>query len=111
MTRARLRAAVPWERRPYRVYRRRIRKPLDCRSRLCLRDMELKVRKKKSGRRVRKMRRETVKLVRSAKALGRRSKMLLMLTTDLVAIPLALWTALTLRFGTISHPVEFSQLL
>jgi FlaA1/EpsC-like NDP-sugar epimerase len=57
------------------------------------------------------MRRETVKLVRSAKALGRRSKKLLMLTADLVGIPLALWTALALRFGTVDHGVESAQLL
>jgi FlaA1/EpsC-like NDP-sugar epimerase len=69
------------------------------------------VRKKRTGRRARKMRRETARLVRSAKVLGRRSKVLLMLAADMVAIPLALWTALALRFGTIEHGVAAASLL
>jgi FlaA1/EpsC-like NDP-sugar epimerase len=39
-------------------------------------------------------------MVRNARFLGRRSKQLVMLTADLIALPAALWTALMLRFGT-----------
>jgi FlaA1/EpsC-like NDP-sugar epimerase len=41
-----------------------------------------------------------------ASQLERRSKQLLMLAVDLVAIPLALWTAITLRFGTFDNPLS-----
>jgi FlaA1/EpsC-like NDP-sugar epimerase len=50
-------------------------------------------------------------MVRSARYLGRRSKKLLMLLTDAVAMPAALWTALTLRFGTVDHPVPVAEWL
>jgi FlaA1/EpsC-like NDP-sugar epimerase len=46
------------------------------------------------------MRRRTAHLVRSAKFLGRRSKQLLMVLADVVAMPAALWTALMLHVGT-----------
>ena len=40
-----------------------------------------------------------------ASQLQRRSKQLLILMVDIVAIPVALWTAITLRFGTPDHPL------
>jgi FlaA1/EpsC-like NDP-sugar epimerase len=43
------------------------------------------------------MRRKTTRLVRSARYLGRRSKQFIMLGFDILALPLALWTALQLR--------------
>jgi FlaA1/EpsC-like NDP-sugar epimerase len=46
------------------------------------------------------MRRWTAQLVRNAKVLGRRSKQLLMILADAVAMPAALWTALMLQAGT-----------
>ena len=49
------------------------------------------------------VRRRTAKLVRNARYLGRRSKQAIMLLSDLAAIPAALWTALTLRTGTLDH--------
>jgi FlaA1/EpsC-like NDP-sugar epimerase len=45
------------------------------------------------------MRRKTVQIVRNARFLERRSKQLVMLLADAVAMPAALWTALTLRYG------------
>jgi UDP-N-acetylglucosamine 4,6-dehydratase len=44
--------------------------------------------------------RKGVRLIRTAKHLGRVSKQLVMLAADLVAIPAALWTAITLRTGS-----------
>jgi FlaA1/EpsC-like NDP-sugar epimerase len=45
------------------------------------------------------MRRRTAHLVRSAKFLERRSKQLMMLIADFVAMPAALWTAFLLKHG------------
>jgi FlaA1/EpsC-like NDP-sugar epimerase len=44
-----------------------------------------------------------VRFVRSAKGLSRQFKQLVMLVADLAAIPAALWSAYTLRFGTPFH--------
>jgi FlaA1/EpsC-like NDP-sugar epimerase len=52
------------------------------------------------GVRGRAMRRKTFKLVRDVLRMRRGSKRALVLLADAVAIPLALWTAMTLRFGT-----------
>jgi len=49
------------------------------------------------------MRRKAVRLVRSARILGRRSKQLLMLVADSVAMPAALWTAFVLRNGSVDQ--------
>jgi FlaA1/EpsC-like NDP-sugar epimerase len=57
------------------------------------------------------VRRKTARLVRSAKILGRRSKQMLMLLADVIAIPAALWTAFTLRFGTLEHDLVATQAL
>jgi FlaA1/EpsC-like NDP-sugar epimerase len=54
-------------------------------------------------RRVRAVERKTVNLVRSALVLGRRSKQLIMVLADTLALPAALWTAFTLRYGSFSH--------
>jgi FlaA1/EpsC-like NDP-sugar epimerase len=73
--------------------------------------MDFHVRKRDKSYRPRKLRRETVKLVRSAKFLGRRSKKSIMLGVDFIALPLALWTAFTLRFGSVNHGVESAHIL
>ncbi len=62
--------------------------------------------KKSKKRRPRAVRRRTVKIVRSARYLGRRSKQLIMLMADFIAIPAAFFTALTLRFGTFDHDLD-----
>jgi FlaA1/EpsC-like NDP-sugar epimerase len=49
------------------------------------------------------MRRRTFRLVRNILRMGRGPKRSLILLSDLFAIPLALWTAMTLRFGTPYH--------
>ena len=49
------------------------------------------------------MRRKTARLVSGAKQLGRRSKQLLMVMADVVALPAALWTAVSLRMGAVDH--------
>ena len=54
-------------------------------------------------RRVRAVERKTVNLVRSALVLGRGSKQLIMVLADTLALPAALWTAFTLRYGSFSH--------
>ncbi|HTU65169.1 MAG TPA: hypothetical protein VMF52_04425, partial [Steroidobacteraceae bacterium] len=46
-----------------------------------------------------KMGRQSARLIRSARHLGRQSKQLIMLAADVVAIPAALWTAIFLRTG------------
>jgi FlaA1/EpsC-like NDP-sugar epimerase len=46
------------------------------------------------------VRKKSVYLVRSLRRLTRRSKQILMVVADLVAIPAALWTALALKYGT-----------
>src|SRR5215510_2614669 len=45
------------------------------------------------------MRRKTVNFIRTARHMRRRNKQLIMLLCDLVAIPGALWTAISLRNG------------
>ena len=57
------------------------------------------------------MRRKTVRLVRSARFLGRRSKQLVMLLADVVAMPAALFTALMLRYGVFQHDISTSNWL
>jgi FlaA1/EpsC-like NDP-sugar epimerase len=57
------------------------------------------------------MRRKTVRLVRSARILGRRSKQLLMLIADAVAMPAALWTAFALRNGSFDQGFSASPWL
>jgi len=57
------------------------------------------------------MRRKTAHFVRSAKFLGRRSKQLLMVLADCIAMPLALWTALLLHAGTASSGFEANDWL
>jgi FlaA1/EpsC-like NDP-sugar epimerase len=57
------------------------------------------------------MRRRTAHLVRSAKVLGRRSKQLMVLLADLVAMPAALWTAFLLRDGVQAAMSADNQLL
>src|SRR5687768_6898147 len=56
-------------------------------------------------RRHRAVRRKTVQFSRSVRFLGRRSKQMLIAAVDMVALPAALWTAITLRLGTPFHPV------
>jgi FlaA1/EpsC-like NDP-sugar epimerase len=65
-------------------------------------------RKRTKGRIVR---RNTARIVRSARQLERRSKQLLTVLVDLFAIPAALWTAVTLRYGTFVHPAALSPWL
>jgi FlaA1/EpsC-like NDP-sugar epimerase len=57
------------------------------------------------------MRQRTVRLVRSARYLGRRSKQLLMIASDLAAMPAALWTAFVLKYGSIVHDTPGSHWL
>jgi FlaA1/EpsC-like NDP-sugar epimerase len=54
------------------------------------------------------MRRKTVHLVRSARFLGRRSKQLVMVLADVIAMPAALFSALTLRYGGFAHDISAS---
>lgn len=54
------------------------------------------------------MRRRTAHLVRSARFMGRRAKQGLMLLADVIAMPAALWTALTLHAGTAGHQFDVS---
>ena len=49
--------------------------------------------------------------LRGARQLKRSSKQLLMLLSDAVAMPAALWTAFTLRYGTFDHAVADSTWL
>src|SRR5690348_7678534 len=51
------------------------------------------------------MRRRTLRLMRNVRFLGRRTKQIIMVFSDCVAIPAALWTALILRHGTIEAAV------
>jgi FlaA1/EpsC-like NDP-sugar epimerase len=62
-------------------------------------------------RRSRAFRRKTVQMVRNARYLGRRSKQLVMLLADSIAMPAAFWTALTLRYGTFSHDITGARWL
>jgi FlaA1/EpsC-like NDP-sugar epimerase len=55
--------------------------------------------------------RQSARLIRSAKQLGRLSKQLIMLGSDLVAIPAALWTALALRTGGVEFPMASLEIL
>jgi FlaA1/EpsC-like NDP-sugar epimerase len=57
------------------------------------------------------MRRRTAHLVRSAKFLGRRSKQLVMVLSDVVAMPAALWTAFALHTGTANAAFDASNWL
>src|SRR6478735_4762656 len=52
------------------------------------------------------IRRKTALLAKSIRQLERRSKQLLMLVADLIAIPGAFWTAITLRYGDFSYPLH-----
>lgn len=52
------------------------------------------------------MRRRTAHLMKNARVLGRRSKQLLMVLSDAIAMPAALWTAFLLHSGT--APGDFS---
>ncbi len=57
------------------------------------------------------MRRRTAHLVRSAKYLGRRSKQLIMVLADVIAMPAALWTAFLLHAGSApGHQESYSWL-
>src|SRR5690348_16583177 len=47
------------------------------------------------------MRRRTVHLMRNARVLGRRAKQLIMVLSDVIAMPAALWTAFVLHTGTV----------
>jgi FlaA1/EpsC-like NDP-sugar epimerase len=58
------------------------------------------MRRRHRKNRARAVGRRGVRLIRSAKHLDRVSKQLIMLAADLVAIPAALWTAITLRTGS-----------
>src|SRR3954469_10424322 len=53
--------------------------------------------------RSRVFRRRTARLVHGVQSLGRRPKQVLMVLADLVAMPLALWTAIALRTGSVEH--------
>src|SRR5688572_27503392 len=74
---------------------------------------ELKGTSKRVPRKLRAqaMRRRTTRLVRSARYLGRRSKQFIMMASDIVALPLALWTALQLRGLPETPQFENLQLL
>src|SRR5262245_45063761 len=68
--------------------------------------------KKGSGRyRGRAFRRKTARMLRNTRQLGRRSKQLIMVAADLVAIPVALWTAVSLRLGTLTHDLQVMEWL
>jgi FlaA1/EpsC-like NDP-sugar epimerase len=69
------------------------------------------VSKRTHNRRVKPMRQKAVRLVRSARFLGRRAKQFVMFLADAVALPAALWTALTLRYGSIHHDTPATRLL
>ncbi len=47
------------------------------------------------------LRKKAVQAARAATQLGRQTKQLLMLAADAVALPVALWTSLALKFGTL----------
>src|SRR5215831_4014678 len=68
------------------------------------------MRNKDRGR-SRTIRRKTVRVIRSARFLGRRTKQMIMLLADFVALPAALWTAVILRHGTIDPPGDVPSLL
>jgi FlaA1/EpsC-like NDP-sugar epimerase len=60
----------------------------------------------KSRRSRRVFRRKTALFTKSVRQLERRSKQLLMMAADLIAIPGAFWTAITLRYGDFSYPLH-----
>jgi len=60
---------------------------------------------------VRRMRNKTLQVVRGARQLGRRTKQFVMICTDLVALPAALWTAICLRTGILTPIDVHSPLL
>jgi FlaA1/EpsC-like NDP-sugar epimerase len=65
--------------------------------------MKTTTQRARGRRRVRAVERKTVNLVRSALVMGRRSKQLIMVLADTLALPAALWTAFTLRYGSFTH--------
>ena len=52
------------------------------------------------------MRRRTAKLMRNARFLGRRAKQMIMVLSDIIAMPAALWTAFLLHTGTASGDIR-----
>ena len=52
------------------------------------------------------MRRRTAHLMKNARFLGRRAKQMIMVLSDVIAMPAALWTAFLLHTGTISSEIR-----
>ncbi|MCE3258322.1 MAG: hypothetical protein K0Q64_2405 [Nitrobacter vulgaris] len=61
--------------------------------------------KKRNRRAGKRIQRQAATFAMGASQLQRRSKQLLILAADIIAIPAALWTAVALRFGTPDHPL------
>jgi FlaA1/EpsC-like NDP-sugar epimerase len=61
--------------------------------------------RKRNRRAQRRIQRRAASIAMGASQLERRSKQLVILAVDLVAIPMALWTAITLRFGAFDSPL------
>src|SRR6187399_1644783 len=57
------------------------------------------------------MRRRTAHLMRNARFLGRRAKQMIMVLSDVIAMPAALWTAFLLHTGTISSDIRANSWL
>src|SRR4051794_29267389 len=68
-------------------------------------------RDRKRFRSSRMVRKRTARFVRNAKFLGRRSKQLLMVLADVIAMPAALWTAFVLRADTTGGSLDPSNWL
>ena len=57
------------------------------------------------------MRRRTAHLMKNARFLGRRAKQMIMVLSDVIAMPAALWTAFLLHTGTISSDIRANSWL
>src|SRR5436190_7695430 len=66
----------------------------------------MKVRKTRNRYRGRMMRRRTAHLMKNARFLGRRAKQMIMVLSDMIAMPAALWTAFLLHNGTVSSDIR-----
>jgi FlaA1/EpsC-like NDP-sugar epimerase len=57
------------------------------------------------------MRRRTAHLMKNARFIGRRAKQMIMVLSDVIAMPAALWTAFLLHTGTISSDIRANSWL
>src|SRR6187399_1953147 len=57
------------------------------------------------------MRRRTAHLMKNARFLGRRAKQMIMVLSDVIAMPAALWTAFLLHADTISSDIRANSWL